>query len=226
MAAFRKPFKRSLAVSAAVLAVVLAAGISAGQSAGQSVGPVSDTTQPANDVPPQWRQVVSDVAMVLGGELPQGRQSALAQRVTQETLIHRFNHLDRDSAQQMCDQLAGLSIVCQRGYAGIPDSMASDIAAAVRDSALPAPLKKQLAPDDAALRRANATASAWLTQTLEPADGDLVGVIVFCPETSASQSADSSDSPTIQFVIFKGCQTARGIMLTRIVYGDPLKLDD
>jgi hypothetical protein len=222
IAGFRKPFKRSLAVSAAVLAVALAAGVSAGQSA----GPATDTTQPTSDVPPQWRQVVSDVAMVLGGEVPQGRQSALAQRVTQDTVIHRFNHLERDSAQQMCDQLAGLSAVYQRGYAGVPDSVASDIAAVVRDSALPAPLKKQLAPDDAALRRANATASAWLTQTLEPADGDLFGIVVFCPETSASQSADSSDAPNIQFVVFKGCQTSRGLVLTRIVYGDPLKLDN
>jgi len=222
MARFRKSFNRCLPWSGAVLAVALAAGISAGQSS----TPSSDTTQAAADVSPQWRQVVSDVALTLSGELPQGRQSALAARVTNDTVIHRFNRLERDSAQQMCDQLAGLSAVYQRGYAGVPESMASDIAAAVHDGSLPGAVKKQLIPDEAGLRRANVTAAAWLTQTLEPADGDLVGVIVFCPEASAARSGDSSDAPTIQFVVFKGCPTARGLVLTRMVYGDPLKLDN
>lgn len=207
-------------VARALLPVAAIAVVAAVAAARQAA------TQPTADAPPAWRHATADLAIILSGH---GTNTTLAALLNDETVIHRFNRMDHESPQQLCEQLSGLSVVYARGYGAVPPSLASDLAAAFKDLQLPDAVKKQFLVDDNVLRHANEAAVQWLNQTLEPSPTDLVGVILlFNQSASTARPTDSAAAPSaIQFVLFKGTTTANGgASITRVVFGDPVKLDD
>jgi hypothetical protein len=181
----------------------------------------AQTTQPAS----AWSTTVMALANAL---VDQTDDSTLCSLVSEDTLIRQFNRTVRETPMSLHQQFAGMSVLAARGYPGVPEELASDLAADFKGAELPETIKRKLiAADDADTRRANTTAAKWITMTLEPSEGEPVGVIVLWQPEQRDSSTDENAPPAAlpMFVLVRGERTGRdSFRIRQIHYGDPLPL--
>jgi hypothetical protein len=209
-------------------------------------GPAS---QPAHEAPARestgastarspWATTVAAFANAL---VEESDPAALAPLVSDRVHVRPFNSSRRDDLAALHAIAARMTVLCARGYGQVPESLASDLADDLRDHDIPDSVKRRLTPgDDADARRANATAARWIAMTLDPHEGESIGVIVLwnrdeTPDTRTASiddpaPADSSASlatpPRLPlFILLKGHRATDGaFQIRQICYGDPLPM--
>jgi hypothetical protein len=110
-------------------------------------------------------------------------------------------------------------------YLTTPDTLASDIATDFRVAAdiVPEIIQREMVPlDEEAEKRANATASQWLVQVLQPEKDQPVGVIIVWPEAERRLNSDNSKLQPI-FVMLKGQLENGSYVIKQVSFGDPLE---
>ena len=116
-------------------------------------------------------------------------------------------------------------MVC-RSYVGIPQTLASDLAAALHDQGAP-DLTKRLftprTPDE--LKHADVIAAQWVQDSLKPSTSDAVGVILFCTDMSdaVDHPSDLVAKPAGPLIVIVDADnaSANGQTIRRVIFGDP-----
>ena len=178
-------------------------------------------TQPA---PSRWAEVVTQVAAALSDE---SGAAGLGSLVTDDVSIQSFGNSTSESRYRVQQQTGGLNLVAARAYSWPAETIASDLAADVRESAsMPETVRQQFTPrDDAEAKRANATAQQWVFNVLQPAPGQVVALIVFWEPQPMTTSfllgmAPPEPKPPL-FILLKGQKGGNDeFHITHIVYGD------
>jgi hypothetical protein len=190
-----------------------------------------------------WSSTVSAVGNLLTnqGDI----DAALSVLVAPDPIVRQFSRNQRASLTSLRHIASGSSLIAARGYLATPDTLASDVAADIRDTALPDAVKRRLTPaEDADLKRANTVASKWIASSLLTTGSEPVGVIVLWQTAGADDPADAaSDRDGIVnaterkpddedesharlplFIVVKGEQVRERFVITQICYGNPLAL--
>ena len=146
-----------------------------------------------------------------------GDANALAKLVTDDVEIESLDSRGGD-ALQLLARAKGGTVTFAGGYEHPPKTLASDLAASLKNAPLPEEMKKRMAVrDEDHARRANIVAAEWLRQMLGAKEGDWVGVAALWCD---SQSVETSTSELI-FVLMKAQTTPAGLKVKRIVFGNP-----
>jgi hypothetical protein len=183
------------------------------------------TAQTTRPVSAMWTESVARVTDVLTN--PAADIIPIGLLIPDAAIIQRFGSRENDSPYRLQQQTRSMTVVSVRGYTWPAPTIASDLAADIRDSqSLPESVQKQFQMrDEAEARRANTTAAQWVATTLQPEMGELVAmVVVWPPQGPAIASADDGADPGARqpiFILFKGQPTANeSFRITQIAYGD------
>ena len=217
---------------------------------------LGQTTQPAGPAPTAasalassaapsaWVQIVTDLTDALVSDTSStSTANALEKLLPDDVKICQFGSADPDTRDRLHQQTAGLSLVAARAYPWPAETIASDLGSDIQNcDALPEELRKEFVPrsdDDA--RHANVTAQQWVFNLLQPAPGQVVGVIVVWETTpgvnpdsltilSTPNSAAASPPPQTEnykhpvFLLIKGAKISDAgggkFKITQICYGD------
>jgi hypothetical protein len=235
-------------LAAATMLVIGPASLHAQSAAGADAPSTSDaasaTTQPADAGSSRttraiWTGTVNAFAAAL---VDPTDSAALRSLLSDDVIVRQFNRAGRQDISHLRERVNGMNVMMSRAYLQTPVALAADIASAVKDVPLPGEIKRRLTPvDDEALKRANATASKWISASLFTNGSEPVAVIALWSEddvsspSPATQPADGADGkqdshnqPHIVmplFILLKGDLVAPDRMeISQICFGDPLVL--
>jgi hypothetical protein len=180
-----------------------------------------------------WSSTVSTFAAAL---LEPAESSTLNSLTTDDLIIRQFNRAGRRELTHLRDHVEGMSVIMSRTYVQTPGSLAEDIASAIRDVPLPEEIKRRLTPaDEAALKRANATASKWISASLFTSGTEPVAIIVLwkdgreivvppADEPDADDAAQPKPPRIVMpvFILLKGDLAGDSVKISQICFGDPL----
>lgn len=176
---------------------------------------LGQTTQPSSAAPPpaKWEALIQGIAK----SLVAGRNDT-GPYLSDPCTIRSFNAPSKTQADLIA-HTRGATLLMAKAYVFPGGAVASDIAGAVVDAAVPDDIKKALTPAEGEPTiRANATAGLWVQNAIGISEGDAYAVIVYA-------NSESAQSPTAQggvfFVLARGrCATDGSYLVTHIVYGD------
>jgi len=194
--------------------------------------------------PAPWVQVVSDLTDALISDTNStSSANVLEKLLPDEVKICQFGSPDADTRERLHQQTARLSLVAARAYPWPAETIASDLGSDIQNcDAIPEELRKEFVPrsdDDA--KHANITAQQWVFNLLQPAPGQMIGVIVVWDTDSglnpdsltvlSTPNAAAAPAPAQNenykhpiFVLVKGTKVsdANGgkFKITQICYGD------
>jgi hypothetical protein len=219
-----KLFDRLLPWGATRALALFSAVVLIGGLAGAQDRPERDSSAAA---PSAWQATVAALAGALSDPAESGSVQIL---VAPDAIIRGFSSPQRESLESLHTATSGMTLLAARGYPETPSSMAGDIAADIRDAAIPDPVKRALTPSgEAEARRANVTAVRWISTTLNPSEGEPVGVIVFWGaepgDATAGEEALAKRAP--MFLLVKGRALEQGGFIVRMIcYGNPIPLTE
>lgn len=164
--------------------------------------------------------IAADAAQDFEPELNRLNHLALTKNASSDHLFARsalatnFDRTQRIDPTKLAGQYAGCQPLFLRTYEQSPESLASDISAAIADNNdLPASIRTALLVADGQAPRANQTAKTWLDDLLNPNKNDVVGVILL-------MRPEAGKEPTLHWLLARGTATKNGtILISHIVYG-------
>ena len=165
---------------------------------------------------PDWATVVDQLSQALVEDDARGVLSL----ITSAASLQPFDRSSASGLQTLLACTSGKTLVSARAYDTPGATVASDIAADLRNATdLDVEVRKLLVPEsDSQIRRANETALKWLHSELEASAQDPIGVIVLYEKDRAARQSRS-----FKFVLIKGERDAQQTFLvSRVVFGDPL----
>jgi hypothetical protein len=188
----------------------------------------AQTTKPQHTQPSQddaanspaslWSQSLSLLADAMRGN----DIDALTSLLDHGPLIRCFASDVVQSPERLLSATGGSRLLSIHAYLKTPTTLASDLAADLQNaSGLPDATRERMIPsDETAARRANETATQWITQTLQPAKDQLVGVIVLWKE----ERSDTFGTPRTRpiFVLVKAQLVENQYVVRQVTFGDPL----
>jgi len=206
------------------------------QSEGAATTQPAAATQPAAENSRAVRSAWSGTVTAFASALLDASDTAnLNTIVTEDAIVRQFNHAGRQSLTALREQVAGTHVIVSRSYMQTPNTLASDIANAIKDVTLPDEIKRRLTPgDEATLKRANLTANKWIGASLFTSGSEPVAIVVLWkegtrPAITESTSGDDKDGskPVVQinlpvFILLKGEMLGDRMQVTQICFGDPL----
>jgi hypothetical protein len=220
----------SIVVVVVVVVALLAAAAAEvrGQGAARSQSPQSPPAPPA--LPDAgWAGVVAQFAQALAGNDP----GAVAPLLSDAANVRSMDGRTSDALRLLAGA-RGCVLVSARSYVHAPPSAAGDVAEAFRDASpgvVPGAAKERMIPvDEAELRRANATAARWLTESLNAAPGDRVAIVVLfsAAADAAAAAADATNADAaadplagVSFVLLKGTPAGTEAKVQTVVFGNP-----
>jgi hypothetical protein len=200
---------RSLALFGLFILIV------AGEARGQNAPARPQLQQLVQVADAAWSTVVTEFAQALAGNDP----GAVAALLSDSANIHSFNGKMSDALRLMASARQ-CQLVSARAYVHVPPSVAGDVAEAFRQALVPEEVKVMMIPqDEAQLRRANATAALWLTDSLGARGGDRVAMIVLWSEEKIE--GETNPVQRVVFVLLKGRTTDATAAIETIVFGTP-----
>src|SRR5438046_3143508 len=132
----------------------------------------------------------------------------------EDTSILTFDGKGIDG-MQLPSRTRKAQLIVSCNYTHAPETMATDMAEAVKNAEVPEEVKKRMAMrDENHARRANHTAVTWLVETLQARQGDRVGALVFWCERTPS-----GEPPEIVFVLLKADPEAQNSKIKAICFG-------
>ena len=173
-------------------------------------------------VPQGWSDLVSKIGSMLCED---PAPAALSDSISDDVPIRELSSSGVQSRYRLQEKTAGTTIISTHAYAWPAATIASDLAADVKQfEALPEPLRKQFVlNDDSNASHANNTAQQWIGALLQPASGQYVAVILLWQTPAATGNVASSNAETKQplFVLIKGTKGDDDqFRITQIAYGD------
>jgi hypothetical protein len=161
----------------------------------------------------------------LGNALASRDVPAVDRLLVPMPLIRNFTSDSAQPAERLIAATMDARVLGVHAYLGVPSTVATDLATDVKEAGEAIPQQAMVAglvpADEAAARRANETAAAWVAQVLQPGPDDLVGVIVVWPGKRSDLLSPSARHPI--FVLVKGrANPDGGCTVQRIHFGDPL----
>jgi hypothetical protein len=218
----------SIVVVVVVVVALLAAAAAEvrGQGAARSQSPQSPPALPDAG----WAGVVAQFAQALAGNDP----GAVAPLLSDAANVRSMDGRTSDALRLLAGA-RGCVLVSARSYVHAPPSAAGDVAEAFRDASpgvVPGAAKERMIPvDEAELRRANATAARWLTESLNAAPGDRVAIVVLFSAAAADAAAAAADATNadaaadplagVSFVLLKGTPAGTEAKVQTVVFGNP-----
>src|SRR5688500_15911524 len=202
---------RSLALFG--LSILFVAVVVAGEARAQNAPARPQPQQQLADA--AWSTVVTEFAQALAGNDP----AAVAAVLADSANIHSVTGKMSDALRLMASTRQ-CQLISARAYVHVPPSVAGDVAEAFRQALVPDEVKLMMIPqDEAQLRRANATAALWLTDSLGARGGDRVAMIVLWSE----EKSDATANPVqrVMFVLLKGRTTDAAPTIETVVFGTP-----
>ena len=223
--------RNSSAVWGSLFLLIL--GVSALRSSGQTTQPVTTTTSPASAPAPEettttpdpsrdpgWVQTIERLAGQLSGQ----DLGAIRHTLDRDTAIRKFSSDATVTPERLLASTMQAKLLGAHAYPQVPQTLASDLGSDFRNAGevVPQQVRDDMTPpDEAAAKRANETAAAWVTQVLQPRKDQPVGVIVFWP-TETRLPGDTSARRAI-FVLIKGHAANGAYAVERVAFGDPLE---
>jgi hypothetical protein len=215
-----------------MLAVVVTAAMLGRSAGGQQTTPA--TTQPAAE---PWPRAVEQFAraLVAGDDV----RPLLADGAVVRPFGAASGSGTTAEMNRMLGQSHTATLIGAHAYVPPPVVWAADVAVDCKNSLdLPDELRQRMVPqDDVEIKRANATAVQWLSNTLGAADGDLVGVVVMyvpAEPLAGSSTPPENLSGEMMFVLLKGQAVQDGasdddvdetaVSVRQVVYGNPLTM--
>jgi len=158
-----------------------------------------------------WAKTVE----TLGAALSENDPGALLSVLSEDKSIFTFDGKGSDVVRLLI-RTRKATLIGSFNYTHAPETMATDMAEAVKNAEVPEEVKKRMAMrDEPHARRANRTAVQWLVETLQAKQGDRVGALIFwCERTQ------SGDPPEIVFVLLKGDPEAQNTKIKSICFGN------
>ena len=176
------------------------------------------TTQPSPVDWPTWVQQ-------LAGVLNTGDTLQTENVIAGHCMIREFRSDQPHQPVHLLAATSTASLLGAHAYIHPPLVMAADVAADFKNTPnLPEEARKRMVPEtDEEMKRANATAVQWVTQTLGAKVDDYIVVLVFWSEpTSGFGLLPAPARPAdVMFVLGKAEQVGDSFQLTRILYGNP-----
>jgi hypothetical protein len=162
-----------------LLAIVTAGLCAQSLDSSDNQPPSTQATSTARSTRAQWSSTVNAFATALLDSSDSTMHSLLADDV----IVRQFNRAGRQQLSQLRDHVSGMRVIMCSAYPQTPNSLAGDIANAIKDVPLPEDVKRRLTPpDEANLKRANATASKWISASLFTSGSEPVAVVVLWKE--------------------------------------------
>lgn len=196
---------------------------------------LSQTTQAVSVDP--WPATLEQLAAVM----MEGRADAVNAMLSDKATVRSFGGSPGSEEVDRMVVHASLSApIGIHAYVHPPLVMAADLMADCKNADLPDSVRQRMVPqDDASMQRANATAAQWISDSIDAATGDRVGVLVFFEPTDALRAARgfasnvNSSGGELIFVLVRAQAGAvaspaaetlapTAIRIDRIVYGNPL----
>ena len=161
--------------------------------------------------PDPWPKTVEGLTIALADN----DAGALLAVLSDDVAITTCDMKNGDAVRLLARTKKG-SLISSFSYVFAPETMANDIAEAIKNAEVPEELKRRMAMrDDAHARRANRTAVTWLSEAVGAKQGDKVGVLVFwCDKTN---NADAE----VVFILVKGDPQSQFSKVKSICFGNP-----
>jgi hypothetical protein len=177
-------------------------------------------------LPPEqaWpRAVDAFVKSLVSGELDEPHPA-----LTADATIRTFDGTRREALWRLAERADKATVVGRHAYLQTPLVLAADVAADFKSShAVDDRTRAAFVVDDESdMKRANATATAWVIESLSINDPSPVGVIVLWPArpgTPAKATTRSTvDAREPLFILVRGEQTAsHTYKINTVIFGDP-----
>lgn len=189
------------------------------------------TTQPVAEDP--WPQAVEQFAAAM----LEGQSDAYRSMLADNASVGAFGGTaGSEEAARLLARASVCGPIGVHAYVHPPLVMAADLMADCKNTELPESIRQRMIPqDDAAMQRANATAAQWMSESLQAAAGDRVGVIVLFEPADATRLSrglsGSSSAGELLFVLVRAHPSAAAAnsgpqsavpRIDRVVYGNPL----
>jgi hypothetical protein len=164
------------------------------------------------DNPPadNWPKTVE----TLGAALTDSDPGMLLSVLGEDKSIFTFDGKGSDG-MQLLSRTRKAQLIGSFNYTHAPETMASDMAEAVKNAEVPEEVKRRMAMrDEVHARKANRTAVTWLVETLGAKQGDRVGALIYWCER-----APNGEPPEIVFVLVKADPDAQNKKIKAICFG-------
>ena len=239
-----QPLKSNISAYSILAAMALASVVpGAVRAQSPDASDPSPATQPITSRAQRtlWNSTVNLFASAL---IDSTDSTALRALVNDDVIVRQFNRAGRQEISNLRDHVTGMHVIMSRTYMQTPGTLAGDIANAIKDVPLPDEVKRRLTPaDEAALKRANTTASTWVSASLFTNGSEPVAVVVLWkegmePPTTQPEDDEPADKeakgekkpePKLApiampvFILLKGDAVTDGrIKISQICFGNPL----
>lgn len=182
--------------------------------------PASNSSTAPDATRPNWADLVERLSSQLTGHDIKALRATLGPDVR----IKRFVADGSMSPERLLASTIKAKLLGSHAYAGVPTTLASDLAVDFRSGGdvVPEQTQKEMTPrEGASEKRANETAASWVNQVLQPKKDQPIGVIVFWP-TEVLLPGESNVRRAI-FVLIKGQFVNNGYVVQQVTFGDPLE---
>jgi hypothetical protein len=218
---------RNLRILPVTTLTVLVSGVLTAGGAGAAVAPArAQSTQPATApvsfAATEWPNRVQALARALAGSDLTAVEAILAPAPA----IRGFSSEALQTPARLLGATTGSKVLGVHAYPATPKTLASDLATDIQEAGETVPestRQQMIPPDEAAARRANETAAAWIASTLktDEADAQPTAVILLWPVEHKSRREGPARRAT--FVLVKGERHGDRVTFRQIVFGDPLE---
>lgn len=192
------------------LAVALTTAL-CGSAAAQTTQSASPTTS--------WNDALHQLADAVRGK----DLNALVAMLDHGPVIRNFSSDAIQAPERLLGAATGARLLGVHAYVKAPTTLATDLAANFQNAPnLPDAIRQRMTPpDDGAAKRANETAGQWMSQVLQPAKDQPVGVIVLWRE----ERADTFGAPRTYpiFLLVKAQLLDGQYVVRQVTFGDPLE---
>lgn len=177
-------------------------------------GAEAQTTRPA----PTWDRNVAQLADAACGK----DLKTLSALLANGPVIRNFASEELQPPERLLGATTGLLALGVHAYPRVPATLATDMAADVRNAAdIPEHVRERMVPaDEEAEKRSNETAAQWLVQALKPAKDQPVAVIMLWRQDKTDTYTSKTSRPV--FLLVKGQLVDGQYVFRQLVYGDPL----
>jgi hypothetical protein len=177
-------------------------------------------TAPAVAQHADWAETMNRLATLLAGK----DLTALVHALEPAPVIRVFANDTLQTPERLLGHTTGSKVLGVHAYDKIPTTLATDLAEDFQSAgdAVPENIRQGMTPSDAAAaKRSNESAGQWLAQVLQPAKGQVMGVIILWPEHRGRSLGGEPKRAT--FVLVKASLVDGKYALRQITFGDPLE---
>ncbi len=182
---------------------------------GGATNAFGQTTQPSET----WSDVMGRLSDALRGS----NVDVLNAILDHGPVIRTFSSDTLQSSDRLIGAANGCKQIGLHAYLKLPTSLATDLADDFKAADVPDSVRHDMLITDASAERpANDIAARWVSQILQPAGDQAVGVIV-CWRKDKSDNFSSLDASRPTFFLVKADLVDNKYVFRQVVFGDPLE---